>query len=130
VLAWRGALLRLDGDTGLLLELGAIFIDDGPQLMQTLYDALDADDLAGVAAGGAQPARACWSISARSARWPQADRMSASLHDPAQAAGWRAMAATLGRRDGRSVCGAAPPRAYRAPGPRRCQHGGLRPRYM
>ncbi|UUZ46902.1 Hpt domain-containing protein [Massilia sp. B-10] len=45
MLAWRGALLRLDGDTGLLLELAALFIDDGPQLMQTLYEALDADDL-------------------------------------------------------------------------------------
>ncbi|MFL6658975.1 MAG: ATP-binding protein [Massilia sp.] len=95
VLAWRGALLRLDGDTGLLLELAELFIDDGPQLMQTLYTALDQDDLPasqravhslqGVLVNfGAQRAIA------------QAERLSASLHEPAQASQWRAQANELG----------------------------------
>src|SRR5471032_1303702 len=44
VLDWRGALLRLDGDAALLLELGAIFLDDGPQLWQDLTTALAAGD--------------------------------------------------------------------------------------
>ncbi len=95
VLAWRAALLRLDGDSALLLELAALFIEDGPQLMQTLYDSLDAGELEasqravhslqGVLVNfGAQRAIA------------QAERMSASLHEPAQAAQWRGQAAELG----------------------------------
>jgi hypothetical protein len=95
VLAWRAALLRLDGDSGLLLELAQLFIDDGPELMRTLYEALGADDLAasqravhslqGVLVNfGAQRAIA------------QAERMSASLHEPAHAAQWKSQAAELG----------------------------------
>ncbi|QYF96026.1 response regulator [Massilia sp. PAMC28688] len=95
VLDWRTALVRLDGDSALLLELAALFIEDGPQLMQTLYDSLAADDLPasqravhslqGVLVNfGAQRAIA------------QAERMSASLHEPAQAAQWRAQAEELG----------------------------------
>ena len=95
VLAWRAALLRLDGDSGLLLELAQLFIDDGPELMDTLYVALADDDLAasqravhslqGVLVNfGAQRAIA------------QAERMSASLHEPAQAAQWKGQAAELG----------------------------------
>jgi PAS domain S-box-containing protein len=93
-LAWRGALLRLDGDAGLLLELGAIFLDDGPHLLQTLVDALDAGDLQA-------SQRAVHSLKGVLVNFgalravAAADRMTASLHDPAQAAGWRAMAATL-----------------------------------
>jgi len=44
VLDWRGALQRLDGDVGLLLELAAIFLDDGPQLWLDLTTALAAGD--------------------------------------------------------------------------------------
>jgi CheY-like chemotaxis protein len=95
VLAWREALLRLDGDTGLLLELAQLFIDDGPELMRTLYEALAADDLPasqravhslqGVLVNfGAQRAIA------------QAERMSASLHEPAQSAQWKGQAVELG----------------------------------
>jgi PAS domain S-box-containing protein len=40
VLDWRGALQRLDGDADLLLELAALFLQDGPQLWQELGDAL------------------------------------------------------------------------------------------
>ena len=95
VLAWRAALLRLDGDSALLLELASLFIEDGPQLMQTLYDSLDAGELEasqravhslqGVLVNfGAQRAIA------------QAERMSASLHEPVQAGQWRGQAAELG----------------------------------
>ncbi len=95
VLAWRSALLRLDGDSALLLELAQLFIDDGPQLMRTLYDALTEDELAasqravhslqGVLVNfGAQRAIA------------QAERLSASLHEPAQKAQWRGQASELG----------------------------------
>jgi PAS domain S-box-containing protein len=95
VLAWRGALLRLDGDCALLLELAQLFIDDGPQLMRTLVEALDKGDVAdsqravhslqGVLVNfGAQRAIA------------QAERLSASLHEPAQAAQWRTQALELG----------------------------------
>ena len=44
VLAWRGALQRLDGDTELLLELAGIFLDDGPGLLDELRAALQAGD--------------------------------------------------------------------------------------
>jgi PAS domain S-box-containing protein len=40
VLDWRGALQRLDGDADLLLELAALFLQDGPQLWRELGDAL------------------------------------------------------------------------------------------
>jgi PAS domain S-box-containing protein len=40
LLDWRGALQRLDGDTELLLELAALFLQDGPQLWQELGAAL------------------------------------------------------------------------------------------
>ncbi len=94
VLAWRGALLRLDGDSALLLELAQMFIDDGPQLVHTLIAALDegaledsqraVHSLQGVLVNfGAQRAIA------------QAERLSASLHEPAQSAQWRAQALEL-----------------------------------
>jgi PAS domain S-box-containing protein len=40
LLDWRGALQRLDGDAELLLELAALFLQDGPQLWQELGAAL------------------------------------------------------------------------------------------
>ncbi len=45
VLDWRGALLRLDGDMELLLELAALFLGDGPQLWDELSAALAAGEL-------------------------------------------------------------------------------------
>ncbi len=93
-LAWRGALLRLDGDAALLLELGAIFLDDGPHLLQTLFDALDARDLQA-------SQRAVHSLKGVLVNFgalravAAADRMTASLHDPAQAADWRQQAEAL-----------------------------------
>jgi hypothetical protein len=88
-------LLRLDGDTGLLLELAQLFIDDGPELMRTLYVALAADDL---------PAsqRAVHSLQGVLVNFgaeraiSQAERMSASLHEPAQRAQWKGQALELG----------------------------------
>ena len=79
----------------MLLELAQLFIADGPQLMRTLYEALaDADlpasqravhSVQGVLVNfGAQRAIA------------QAERMSASLHEPAQAGQWKGQAAQLG----------------------------------
>ncbi|WP_229509543.1 ATP-binding protein [Massilia sp. CCM 8734] len=44
VLDWNGALLRLDGDCELLFELAALFIGDGPQLLDALERALAAGD--------------------------------------------------------------------------------------
>ncbi|WP_229505941.1 hybrid sensor histidine kinase/response regulator [Massilia genomosp. 1] len=44
VLDWNGAMLRLDGDCELLLELAALFIGDGPQLLDALERALAAGD--------------------------------------------------------------------------------------
>ncbi|WP_338847357.1 PAS domain S-box protein [Massilia sp. W12] len=40
VLQWRHALQRLDGEAELLLELAAIFLKDGPQLLLRLQEAL------------------------------------------------------------------------------------------
>nr|WP_229219172.1 ATP-binding protein [Duganella sp. BJB1802] len=45
LLDWRGALKRLDGDAELLLELAALFLQDGPQLWRELGEALDAGDV-------------------------------------------------------------------------------------
>jgi HPt (histidine-containing phosphotransfer) domain-containing protein len=45
VLDWHGALLRLDGDTELLLELATLFVADGPQLWDELSMALAAADV-------------------------------------------------------------------------------------
>jgi PAS domain S-box-containing protein len=95
VLAWRGALFRLDGDAALLLELAALFIEDGPGMMATLHAALAAGDvpasqravhsLQGVLVNfGAQRAIA------------QAEHLSHSLHEPAQAARWQGFAGELG----------------------------------
>ncbi len=95
VLAWRGALLRLDGDSDLLLELAALFIVDGPQLMQTLYEALDGDDLPGSQRAVHSLQGVLVNFGAQRAI-SQAERMSASLHEPAQAAQWRAQAVELG----------------------------------
>jgi len=95
VLAWRTALLRLDGDTGLLLELAALFLDDGPQLMDTLYEALDADDLAGSQRAVHSLQGVLVNFGAQRAI-AQAERMTASLHEPAQALQWRAQAVDLG----------------------------------
>jgi CheY-like chemotaxis protein len=94
VLAWRAALLRLDGDTALLLELAQLFIDDGPQLLQTLHEAL---------ATGEGPAsqRAVHSLQGVLVNFgaeraiAQAERLSASLHEPAQAAQWNGQAVEL-----------------------------------
>jgi PAS domain S-box-containing protein len=44
VLDWPAALLRLDGDEDLLRELGALFLQDGPQLWHEVTDALAAQD--------------------------------------------------------------------------------------
>ncbi len=95
VLAWRPALMRLDGDVDLLLELAGIFIDDGPGLLATLIAAIDAGDdgasqravhsLKGVLVNfGAQRAIA------------QAERLGASLQEPGQRLQWRSMAVELG----------------------------------
>jgi CheY-like chemotaxis protein len=95
VLAWRNALVRLDGDTGLLLELAEIFIDDGPHLLQSLSDALEAGDLAA-------SQRAVHSLKGvlvnfgASKAVALADRVSASLHDPAQQAQWKELAGAFG----------------------------------
>jgi PAS domain S-box-containing protein len=45
VLDWRGALLRLDGDRELLLELAALFLADGPQMWSELRTAMAAPDV-------------------------------------------------------------------------------------
>jgi hypothetical protein len=45
VLHWRTALLRLDGEAELLLELAEIFLDDGPTLFLRLQEALRRCDL-------------------------------------------------------------------------------------
>ena len=45
VLQWRSALLRLDGEAELLLELGEIFLNDGPALLLRLQEALMRGDL-------------------------------------------------------------------------------------
>ncbi|SHH52079.1 ATP-binding protein [Massilia sp. CF038] len=95
VLAWRAALLRLDGDTGLLLELAALFIDDGPQLMQTLYQALAADDLPASQRAVHSLQGVLVNFGAQRAI-SQAERLSTSLHEPAQAAQWRGQAQELG----------------------------------
>jgi PAS domain S-box-containing protein len=95
VLAWRSALLRLDGDTALLLELAQLFIDDGPQLMQTLVEAIEHDDLAGSQRAVHSLQGVLVNFGAQRAI-SQAERLSASLHEPAQAAQWRAQAAELG----------------------------------
>jgi PAS domain S-box-containing protein len=95
VLAWRGALLRLDGDSALLLELAQLFIDDGPQLMQTLIEALDHDDLAGSQRAVHSLQGVLVNFGAQRAI-AQAERLSASLHEPAQSAHWRAQAVELG----------------------------------
>jgi hypothetical protein len=94
VLAWRDALLRLDGDSALLLELAALFIEDGPQLVQTLYQALDEGRLS-------DSWRAVHSLQGVLVNFgalraiAQAERLSASLHEPAQAAQWRGQANEL-----------------------------------
>ncbi len=85
VLDWRGALLRLDGDRELLLELAALFIGDGPQLLAALDQALAAGEreasqravhsLQGVLVNfGAQRAIAC------------TERLADSMHDDAPGA--------------------------------------------
>ncbi|RSZ56853.1 response regulator [Massilia atriviolacea] len=94
VLDWRGALLRLDGDRELLLELAALFIADGPQLLAALERALAAGErdasqravhsLQGVLVNfGAQRAIAC------------TERLAASVHAGAHGASTRELAAAL-----------------------------------
>jgi hypothetical protein len=95
VLAWRAALLRLDGDSGLLLELAQLFIDDGPELMRTLYEALAADDLAASQRAVHSLQGVLVNFGAERAI-SQAERMSASLHEPAQRAQWKGQALELG----------------------------------
>jgi CheY-like chemotaxis protein len=50
VLQWRTALLRLDGEADLLLELGTIFLADGPALLLRLQEALLRGEMTEVAA--------------------------------------------------------------------------------
>ncbi|WP_426208854.1 ATP-binding protein [Massilia sp. TWP1-3-3] len=95
VLAWRAALLRLDGDALLLLELAQLFIDDGPQLMRTLYDALADADLPGSQRAVHSLQGVLVNFGAQRAI-SQAERMSASLHQPAQSAQWKGQAVELG----------------------------------
>ena len=95
VLAWRDALLRLDGDSALLLELAQLFIDDGPALMHTLHVALDADDLPGSQRAVHSLQGVLVNFGAQRAI-AQAERLSASLHEPAQEAQWRGQASELG----------------------------------
>ena len=94
VLAWNSALLRLDGDQDLLLELAQLFIGDGPQLLHTLNAALEEGDL---------PAsqRAVHSLKGVLVNFGaqraivRTERLSASLHDAAQAGQWRGMSGEL-----------------------------------
>ena len=95
VLAWRGALVRLDGDSALLLELAELFIVDGPQLMQTLYTALDDGDLPASQRAVHSLQGVLVNFGAQRAI-SQAERLTASLHEPAQQAQWRAQAGELG----------------------------------
>ena len=95
VLAWRGALMRLDGDSALLLELAQMFIDDGAQLMRTLYQALDLRDLAGAQRAVHSLQGVLVNFGAQRAI-AHAERLAASLNEPAQAAQWRAQAVELG----------------------------------
>ncbi len=95
VLAWRAALLRLDGDALLLLELAQLFIDDGPELMRTLYEALAADDLPASQRAVHSLQGVLVNFGAQRAI-SQAERMSASLHEPAQSAQWKGQAVELG----------------------------------
>ena len=95
MLAWRGALLRLDGDSALLLELAALFILDGPQLMHTLYGALDDDDLAGSQRAAHSLQGVLVNFGAQRAI-SQSERLSVSLHEPAQKGQWRGQAQELG----------------------------------
>ena len=95
VLAWRSALLRLDGDSALLLELAQLFVDDGPALMDTLYAALDADDLSGSQRAVHSLQGVLVNFGAQRAI-AQAERLSACLHEPAQHAQWRGQATELG----------------------------------
>ena len=95
VLAWRAALLRLDGDTHLLLELAQLFIDDGPQLMRALYEALAARDLSASQRAVHSLQGVLVNFGAQRAI-SQAERLSASLHEPAQAGQWQGQAVELG----------------------------------
>ncbi|MBC7684048.1 MAG: response regulator [Bdellovibrionales bacterium] len=95
VLAWRGALLRLDGDSSLLLELAELFIVDGPQLMQALYATLDDGDLPAAQRAVHSLQGVLVNFGAQRAI-SQAERLTASLHEPAQKAQWRAQACELG----------------------------------
>ena len=71
-----------------------MFIDDGPQLLRTLHEALAADD-------GPASQRAVHSLQGVLVNFgaeraiSQAERLSASLHEPAQAAQWNGQAVEL-----------------------------------
>ena len=95
VLAWRAALLRLDGDAGLLLELAQLFIDDGPELVRTLDQALADGDLSASQRAVHSLQGVLVTFGAERAI-SQAERMSASLHEPAQAGQWKGQALELG----------------------------------
>ncbi len=95
VLAWRAALLRLDGDADLLLELAAIFIVDGPGLLGALLAAIDARDEAASQRAVHSLKGVLVNFGAQRAIL-HTERLAASLHDPAQALLWRAMAQELG----------------------------------
>jgi PAS domain S-box-containing protein len=94
VLDWRGALLRLDGDTELLLELAALFVADGPQLWDELNAALQAADLP-------RSARAVHSLKGVLVNFgaaralSAAERLSACLQDSAGAMQWQQAAKLL-----------------------------------
>jgi PAS domain S-box-containing protein len=94
VLAWPEALQRLDGDEALLLELAAIFLDDGPAMQQALMNDIGRGDIASAQRGvhslkgvlvnfGAQRAIAA------------AERLNTSLLDPSQSALWPDLALAL-----------------------------------
>ena len=94
VLDWRSALQRLDGDADLLLELGGLFLEDGPQLWQEVQSALASADLP-------RAARAVHSLkgvllnfgAARAVS--AAEQMSASLREGGSALGWQVAARQL-----------------------------------
>jgi two-component system sensor histidine kinase/response regulator len=91
VLAWRAALGRLDGDCDLLLELAAIFLDDGPQLLATMVSTIAERDLPGAQRAVHSIKGVLVNFGAQRAI-AHAERLSASLHDPTQSALWAQMA--------------------------------------
>jgi PAS domain S-box-containing protein len=94
VLDWRAALLRLDGDSELFLELAALFLEDGPPLWRELESALAQND-------EARAARAVHSLKGVLVNFgaaralSAAEQMSAALRDGAGALAWQVAARQL-----------------------------------